>query len=97
MPFIISTDRLIDKHKYVQSIGSGFVEGYFLVMVVHACRGRWISLSSRPAWSTEKVPGQPGLHKENPVLKQRNKPKKEKEEKKMEKEKKKKKKNSSFG
>jgi hypothetical protein len=22
------------------------------------------SLSSRPAWSTEQVPGQPGLHKE---------------------------------
>jgi hypothetical protein len=27
------------------------------------------SLSSRPTWSTEWVPGQPGLHWENPVLK----------------------------
>ena len=39
-------------------------------MVVHACNpstwkteaGRF--LSSRPAWSTEWVPGQPGLHRE---------------------------------
>ena len=28
------------------------------------------SLSSRPAWSTEQVPGQPGLHRGNPVSKQ---------------------------
>jgi hypothetical protein len=34
------------------------------------------SLSSRPAWSTKWVPGQPGLHRENPVLK--NPPKKKK-------------------
>jgi hypothetical protein len=25
---------------------------------------RWIFVSSRPAWSTEQVPGQLGLHKE---------------------------------
>jgi hypothetical protein len=30
-------------------------------------------LSSRPAWSTELVPGQPGLHKETLSLKQTNK------------------------
>ena len=24
-------------------------------------------LSSRPAWSTEQIPGQPGLHRKNPV------------------------------
>jgi hypothetical protein len=33
-------------------------------------------LSSRPAWSTEWVPGQPGLHKRNPVSKNKNKNKK---------------------
>jgi hypothetical protein len=27
-------------------------------------RGRRISVNSRPAWSTEQVPGQPGLHSE---------------------------------
>jgi hypothetical protein len=34
-------------------------------------RGRWISKSSRPAWSTEWVPGQPGLDSE--TLSQKNK------------------------
>lgn len=28
-------------------------------------RGRRITVSSRPAWSTERVLGQPGLHREN--------------------------------
>ena len=28
------------------------------------------SISSRPAWSTEQVLGQPGLHRGNPVSKQ---------------------------
>ena len=27
-------------------------------------RGRWICVSSTPAWSTESVPGQPVLHRE---------------------------------
>ena len=27
-------------------------------------RDRWISVSSRPAWSTELIPLQPRLHKE---------------------------------
>lgn len=27
-------------------------------------RGRWISLSLRPSWSTEQVLGQPELHRE---------------------------------
>jgi hypothetical protein len=27
-------------------------------------RGRWISVSSRSAWSTQLTPGQPGLHRE---------------------------------
>lgn len=27
-------------------------------------RGRWISVSVRLAWSTKKVPGQPGVHRE---------------------------------
>jgi hypothetical protein len=27
-------------------------------------RGQWISVSLRPVWSTEQVPGQPGLHRE---------------------------------
>jgi hypothetical protein len=30
-------------------------------------------LSSRPAWSTEWVPGQPGLHRKKPVSKQKQK------------------------
>jgi hypothetical protein len=34
-------------------------------------RGRWISASLRPAWSTERVPQQPGLHRE--ILSQTNK------------------------
>jgi hypothetical protein len=29
------------------------------------------SLSSRPAWSTERIPGQPGLHRNISVLKER--------------------------
>ena len=29
------------------------------------------SLSSRPAWSTERVPGQPGLHRETLSLKKK--------------------------
>ena len=36
-------------------------------MVAHAfhpSRDRWISVSSRPAWSTEQVAGQPRLHGE---------------------------------
>ena len=33
------------------------------------------SLSSRPAWSTEKVPGQPGLHSETLSQKEKNKTK----------------------
>jgi hypothetical protein len=37
-------------------------------------------LSSRPAWSTELVPGQPGLHRE--TLSQKKKKKKRKEKKK---------------
>ena len=32
-------------------------------------RGRWISVSLRPASSTEGVPGQPGLHRETLSLK----------------------------
>jgi hypothetical protein len=36
-------------------------------------------LSSRQAWSTERVPGQPGLHREKPCLE---KPKKKKKKKK---------------
>ena len=35
-------------------------------------------LSSRPAWSTEWVPGQPGLQR-NPVSKNKTKPKKQKQ------------------
>ena len=27
-------------------------------------RGRWIHVTVRPAWSTEWVPGKPGLHHE---------------------------------
>ena len=34
-------------------------------MPLITCRGRWISLSSRPAWFKEWIPGQPGLlHRE---------------------------------
>ena len=32
------------------------------------------SLSSRPAWSTERIPGQPGLHRETLSPKTKNKP-----------------------
>jgi hypothetical protein len=46
-------------------------------------------LSSRPAWSTEWVPGQPGLHRE--TLSQKTKTKKEKEKKRKEKKRKEKK------
>ena len=44
-------------------------------MVVHAFHpstweaGAGKFLSSRPAWSTKRVPGQPGLHRETPILK----------------------------
>jgi hypothetical protein len=27
-------------------------------------RGRWISVSSRPSWFTDRIPGQPRLHRE---------------------------------
>jgi hypothetical protein len=40
-------------------------------------------LSSRPAWSTEWVPGQPGLHRE--ILSKKKKKKKEKRKRKKEK------------
>ena len=33
-------------------------------------RQGWISLSSRPVWSTEQVPGQPVLHRETLSQKQ---------------------------
>jgi hypothetical protein len=48
-------------------------------------------LSSRPAWSTELVPGQPGLHRETLSRKQTNKQtnKKPKQKKKKKKERKK--------
>jgi hypothetical protein len=36
-------------------------------------------LSSRPAWSTEWVPGQPGLHRETLSRKKQNKTKKQKQ------------------
>jgi len=40
-------------------------------------RRRWISAISRPVWSTEPVPGQPGLHREmllkNKITKNKNK------------------------
>jgi hypothetical protein len=39
-------------------------------------KGWWISVSSRPAWSTERVPGQPRLHRE--ILSQKNKTKQNK-------------------
>jgi hypothetical protein len=43
-------------------------------------------LSSRPAWSTERVPGQPGLHRETLSRKtKKKKKKKERKEKKKEK------------
>jgi hypothetical protein len=35
------------------------------------------SLSSRPAWFMEEVPGQPGLQQRNPVLKNQNQPNKQ--------------------
>jgi hypothetical protein len=35
------------------------------------------SLSLRPAWSTEPVPGQPGLHRDSVSLKKKKKAKKE--------------------
>jgi hypothetical protein len=38
-------------------------------------------LSSRPAWSTERVPGQPGLHKETLSRKTKNKTKQKKKNK----------------
>ena len=37
-------------------------------------KGRWVSLSSRPAWSSEQAPGQPGIHRE--ALSQKKKKKK---------------------
>ena len=40
-------------------------------------RGRQISVTSRPAWSTEQVPGQPGLHTEKLCLETQNKTKKD--------------------
>ena len=46
-------------------------------MVAHAFnpstqggRGRWISVSLRPAWYTVEVPGQSGLHRETLAQKQ---------------------------
>jgi hypothetical protein len=36
-------------------------------------RGRWISVSLKPAWSTERILGQPGPHGE--TLSQKNKTK----------------------
>jgi hypothetical protein len=64
-------------------------------MVAHACNPSTREaeaggfLSSRPAWSTERVPGQPGLHRENPTQ-----GKKKKKERKRKKNKKKKEKES---
>jgi len=43
-------------------------------------------LSSRPAWSTECVPGQPGLHRETLSQKTKKKKKKKKSEAKVERE-----------
>jgi hypothetical protein len=40
--------------------------------------GRWISVSLRPAWSTEQVQGQPGLHRETLSWKKKRKKKKKK-------------------
>jgi hypothetical protein len=48
------------------------------------------SLSSRPAWSTEWVPGQPGLHRETLSRKNKNKTKQKQTKKKRKKEKKRK-------
>jgi hypothetical protein len=36
-------------------------------------RGRRISVSSRPVWSIEQVPGQPEIHKEKPCDKSKEK------------------------
>jgi hypothetical protein len=49
------------------------------------------SLSSRPAWSTEWVPGQPGLHRETLSWKKKRKEKKRKVKKRKEKKRKEKK------
>ena len=43
-------------------------------MVVHVFSfSRQIYMSSRPAWSTHWVPGQPGLHRETPSQEKQNK------------------------
>ena len=44
------------------SIISGLVVHAFDPSTGEAERGRWISLSTRPSWSTQGVPGQPRLH-----------------------------------
>jgi hypothetical protein len=31
-------------------------------------RDRWISVNSTSAWSTERIPGHPGIHTEKPCL-----------------------------
>ena len=46
------------------------------------------SLSSSPAWSTEQVPGQPGLHRETLSQKKKKKKERNKKKKKEKKEKK---------
>jgi len=43
-------------------------------------RGRQISVRSRPAWSTDQVPGQPGLLQRGPVSKRKEEEEEEKGE-----------------
>jgi hypothetical protein len=45
-------------------------------------RGKWISVNLKPAWSTDQIPGQPGLHSDTLFLKNKNKTNKRKRKKK---------------
>ena len=51
-------------------LGSG---GTCLLYQHSGGRGRWISVSLSPSWSTERVPGQPGLHRKVLSLKMKKK------------------------
>jgi hypothetical protein len=54
--------KLAVSYDFLSSIKLKFELGRSGTCLYHSLGGR--SLSSRPAWSTEQVAGQPGLHRE---------------------------------
>ena len=65
----------------IKKIDKPGVDGTYLYSQHLGGRSRWIFVSLRPVWSTERVPGQPALHRET-LSQNTNKKKKNKEKRK---------------